>query len=322
MPGPGGGSRGGGFGGGGSRGGGFGGGFGRGGGFHRRPPRHHFGFYHRPYGFGFFGGGLLGIILAPIIVILFALLFLGIYLYSTVTIIANGGQVVYDEEKFQDYAMSEYSKHFTDDTTHEDNVLITVLTSEDNSQYYCIAIVGDNLNYRVNEMFGGEGTEFARAIKGSVAENYKYSLDSNLALAMNKMTNNITNLGLDSSFQIDNDMSSKTDSKLVNYTSLTMTEKTVNDSLKSFTEETGIPAIIVVEAAENVFGKTMPTGSIVLLLALVALIIVCIVHIVKKVREKKARDKDFNTSSQSSQSSQSSNQNNTFGGGLDNDTFN
>ncbi len=312
MPGPGGGSRGGGFGGGGSRGGGFGGGFGG----HHRPPRHHFGFHYRPYGFGFFGGGLLGIILAPIIVILFALLFLGIYLYSTIAIIANGGQVVYDEEKFQDYAMSEYSKHFTDSQTYEDNLLITILTSEDNEQYYCIAITGDNLNYRVNEMFGGEGTEFGLAITSSIAQNYKYSLDSNLALAMNKMENSITNLGLDSSFQSDNDMSRRAESKLVNYTSLTMTEKTVSNSLVSFTEATGIPVVIVIETAENVFGKTMPLGSIVLILALIALVIVCIVHIVKKVREKKMRDKDFNTSTQTN------NQNDTFSGGLDSDTFN
>ena len=305
-----------GFGGGGSRGGGFGGGFGRGGGFHRRPPRHHFGFYHRPYGFGFFGGGLLGIILAPIIVILFALLFLGIYLYSTVTIIANGGQVVYDDDKLEAYAMSEYEKYFQES---EDNILITVLTSEDNSQYCCTAIRGENLNYKVFNMFGSDNTEFVDAITSSIPENYEHSLDFNLAEAMDKMKNSVNSLGLDSSYQDGIYVSNKADSRLVNYTSLTMKDKVVNDSLNSFTEETGVPVVIVVETVENVFGKTMPTGSIVLLLALVALIVVCIVHIVKKVREKKARDKDFNTSSQSSQSS---NQNNTFGGGLDNDTFN
>ena len=310
MPGPGGGSRGGGFGGGGSRGGGFGGG-----GFHHRPHghHHHFGFYHRPFGFGFFGGGLLSLILAPIIVILFALLFLGIYLYSTITIIANGGQIVYDEEKFQDYAMSEYSKYFTDSQTYEDNLLIVTLTSEDHNQYYCIAIVGDNVDPSINEMFGDERTEFGSAITSSIAENYKYSLDSNLAMAMSKMKNYVTRLGLDSSF-VENYGPHMTQSKLVNYTDLTMTEKTVNDSLKSFTEATGIPTVIVVETAENVFGKTMPLGSIVLILALIALIAVCVVQIVKKTREKKARDNDFKASASTSSKSD------VFDG-LDNDTF-
>ena len=165
-------------------------------------------------------------------------------------------------------------------------------------------------------MFGGEGTAFAYAITGSIAENYKYSLDSNLAMAMNKMKDNVSRLGLASSFQSQNDMSRKGESKLVNYTSLTMTEKTVNDSLTAFTEATDIPVVIVVEAAENVFGKTMPTSSIILIIALIGLIAVCVVHIVKKVREKNSRDKDF------SASNQSSNQSNAFGGGLDNDTFN
>ena len=72
--------------------------------------------------------------------------------------------------------------------------------------------------------------------------------------------------------------------------------------------------VIVVEKAENVFDKTMPTGSIILIIALIALIIVCIVHIVKKVREKKSRDRDFSTTAGTN------NKSNTFDG-LDNDTF-
>ena len=295
-----------GFGGGGSRGGGFGGG-----GFHHGPHRHHhhFGFYHRP--FGFFGGGLLSLILAPIIAILFALLFLGIYLYSTITIIANGGQVVYDDDKLETYATSEYKKYFQES---EDGILITVLTSEDNSQYCCTAVRGENLNYKVFNMFGSDDTEFVYAITSSISEDYEYSLDFNLAEAMDKMKNSVNSLGLDSSYQDGIYVSSKADSRLVNYTSLTMKDKVVNDSLKSFTDSTGIPTIIVVETAENVFGKTMPLGSIVLILALVALIAVCVVQIVKKTREKKARDNDFKASAGTSSKSD------TFDG-LDNDTF-
>lgn len=314
MPGPGGGSRGGGFGGGGSFGGG-GRGFGGGGfhgGFHGRPPRRpFFGFYHRPYGYygGGFFGGLLGILMLPIIVIVITLILGSFYVYSTITTIANGGEIVYNEETFQDYAMGEYSKHFTDTQTYEDNVLVVVLTSEDNSQYYCIAIVGDNIKSSVNEMFGNETTLFGRAITSSIAENYKYSLDSNLAMAMDKMEYNVSYLNLDTPFISKNDMSNKSESKLVNYTDLTMTEKTVNDSLNSFTEKTGIPAVIVVETAENVFGKTMPFGSIVFIIALIALVIFCIVYIVKRVREKKQYDKDFKDQKGNPYS------------GLDNETF-
>ena len=114
MPGPGGGSRGGGFGGG-SRGGGFGGG-GFGGGFgggHRGGP--HFGGYHygprgphfhRHYGYGGGGclGGLLGMLMAPIIILFAAVVgFFGLF-GSALTNISNGGQVQYNERTFQDYA--------------------------------------------------------------------------------------------------------------------------------------------------------------------------------------------------------------------------
>lgn len=317
MPGPGGGSRGGGFGGGGFGGGGrgFGGGGGFGGGYHHhhRPPRRPFFGFYRPYGYygGGLFGGLLGIIMLPIIVIIISIAVIGIYVSSTVSSIANGGEIVYNEETFQDYAMGEYGKHFTDNETYEDNVLVVLLTSEDNSRYYCIAIVGDNVNYRINEMFGNETTAFGRAITGSIAENYKYSLDSNLAMAMGKMADSIEALNLKSSFTAENDMSNKAESKLVNYTDLTMTEKTVNDSLASFTETTGIPAVVVVETAETVFGKTMPVGSILFIIILVALVGFCIAYIVKRVREKKQYDKDFKGDSGTG-----------FRGGLDNDTFN
>ena len=295
MPGPGGGSRGGGFGGGGSRGGGFGGGFG-GGGFgghhhhHHRPPRRPFFGFFRPYGYyggGYYGGGFFGLLILPIVVILLCGFLLVSSLISTFDVISKGGEIVYDEETFQDYAMAQYDKHFTDSRTYEDNVLAVFLTYEDNNQYYCIAFVGDNIKTSINDTFGNEYTDFGSAVKNSIGKNYKYSLDSNIAMVFDRMTDKIGYLGLDSSFKVEHDMSGAAESKLVNYTSLPMTEDTVNTSLSNFTESTGIPAVVVVETAENVFGKTIPTGNIIIAVITGIVIIVCIVMIVKRIRGKR-----------------------------------
>ena len=306
MAGPGGGSRGGGFGGG-SRGGGFGGGHGggfgggsRGGGFggpYHRGPRFGYGYYRRPRFFGFgpryygYGGGgclggLLGALMAPIIL----LLVVGVMMFgivgSALANVANGGIISYDERTFQDYANTEYYKAFGNSGATEDNILIVVLTNEETDGYYCIAWVGDNVQDKITLMFGDETTAFGQSMIASVPDMYAYSLDANLALVMNTMSEKIENLGLLSSFKKEYSHESSPESHLVNYTDLALTEETVNDALVSFTETTGIPAVIVVEDMEEVFGKTLPMGDIVILVVLAVLAVVAIVSIVRTVKNR------------------------------------
>lgn len=285
MPGPGGGSNGGGFGGGGS--GGFGGGGGHRGGYYGG------GYYRRPYGFGGgFLGGILGIILLPIIAIFLSVILLAVNLYTTISVIAAGGEIVYDETKFQDYAMAQWDKHFTDTKSYEDNVLLSFLTFEDYNQYYCIAFVGDNVKSSINRMFGNERSEFGRAVTGSIGENYKYSLDSNIAMAVDEMTEHVVDLDLKSPF---NEESGGTPvkSKMTNYTALDLNEKTVNISLERFTEETGIPAVVVVDTAENVFGKTMPVSNIIVSVITLLVIVGAVTYIIIKVKRKKQMERDL-----------------------------
>ncbi len=294
MPGPGGGSRGGGFGGG-SRGGGFGGG--RGGGFGGGGYRggYHGGYYHRPFFFGprFYGGGclggLLGMLMFPIIILLIVGVMLFGYVGSVLTNLANGGVISYDETAFQQYADRQYAQEFGDSAqTYEDNILIVFLANEERDGYYTIAWVGDNIHYDINEMFGDEYTAFGRAMINSInSEYYEYSLDTNLALAMNSMTKNVKALNLKSSFVVPPAAESTVTSHITNKTSLPLTEATVNTALEAFTAETGITAVIVVDTMENVFGKYMPIGDIIFLIIMVAAIIFAIVWIVKAVKNKK-----------------------------------
>lgn len=292
MPGPGGGSHGGGgsrggfggsHGGGGSRGGfggphgggshgGFGGPHGGGprggfGGPHGGPGRMYGGFhgphYHRPHyhGGGCFGGGCLGGILMPIILIMVVISMMHSCVANTFSrsssptdwVIETDESIQYDEEAFQDYADEQYAAVFGDSTAYEDNLLIVFLTDENYYDFYYIAWVGDHIVTDINYMFGNEETELGEAIDAAVnTTSYKYSLDSNLAQVMEAMTQKITEMGLEPSFKCDEEHN-QVESHLVNKTEISMTEETVNDALKKFTEATGIPAVIVVEDAENVF---------------------------------------------------------------------
>lgn len=315
MPGPGGGSRGGGFGGG-SRGGGFGGGHGGGfgggsfgggphfGGPHRPPFHHHHygGWYHRHYyGGGGCLGGLLGMLMVPIIMLLVAGMFLFMTIGSSLTTLANGGRVVYDEATFQDYANTQYAAAFGSSSAYEDNLLLVFLTNEEADGYYSIAWIGDNVKNEINSMFGDETTEFGIVVLGNInSEYYAYSLDSNLATVVDTMTSHISRLGLESSFKKQSDQSQMAEPQFINNTSLSMTKDTVEDALDNFTATTGIPIVLVVEDMEEVFGKTITSGDMSGIILSLGFIALAIFLIVKALKERKnSNNKDGNNSSNS-----------------------
>ena len=311
MAGPMGGGRsgGGGFGGG-SRGGGFGGGrsgggFGGPGGFHGGPrgPYHrgpHFG-YHRPryYGPRFFGfgpryygyggggclGGFLGALMAPFILLMIVALMMFATVGSALINVSNGGIVSYDEATFQDYAKSEYDKAFGNSDAYEDNILIVVFVNEERDYYYYIPYGGNNFADEIYELFDVGGA-FDASIEGSIQEYYEHSLDEDLIRVMRTMTRKVANLGLESPYYKTYSHANSPESHLENYTDLSMSKASVDEALEEFTAQTEIPVVLVVEDMEDVFGKSLPAGDIMILLILGVLGVVAIVAIVRVVKNR------------------------------------
>lgn len=304
MPGPGGGSRGGGFGGGsfggGNRG---GGGFGGGhhGGYHGGYHHHHhhghfyspFFFWRRPYyGYGYGGGclgGIAGLIMLPIIIILVVVALAVGMVGDAFTNIKNGGSVVYNEETYQDYANAQYAREFEGSSSYESNLLLFFLTNEEKDGYYALAWSGDNIRYEINEMFGDETTEFGITVNASInEENYKYSLDSNLATVARKMAEKIVTRGYAGDpFNDKTAVVSGIESHLTNNSALPLTKETVNSALEEFTEMTGIPIVIVVDEQEAAFGVTPPIKDVIVLVVFFGLIILAIVLIIRAIRNKR-----------------------------------
>lgn len=295
MPGPGGGAR----GGGGFGGGGFGrGGGGGGGGFHHGPHHHHHHYGPRHHGFWFFGpryyyggggffGGFFAFLLLPIIMLLIVGIIFIASIGDAVTAFTEGGVVQYDEEKLQDFADSQYREIYGSSTAYEDNILIVFLTDEDYQQYAYIAWVGDHIKTNVNYMFGSNSTELGRAMSNAVnTSSYKYSLDSNLASVVESMQNKITALGDASHFNCPEEHV-QVKSTFKNYTNLDMTAETVGTALSNFTNETGISISLVVEDAEEVFGKTMPGDYVFTIIVCLVVIGVAIYLIVRGVKNRK-----------------------------------
>ena len=303
MPGPGGGARGGGgsrggFSGGGGFGGGSRGGFGGG----SRGPHHHhhggfYGGYWGPRRYGYGGGlfgGLLSILMLPLILILISVMVLISTIGSAFSNVTRGGVSTYDEYKLQDYADQQYAIEFGATKDYEDNLLIVFLVEDEAYYDYAfIAWVGDHVDYKINNMFGSNQTDFGRAIESSAinSDTYKYSLDSGIAAVMRNMTDRVSALGLDSNYTCDNqDRDYK--SHLTNKTSISLTESTVNSALEDFTSKTGIPVVVVVEDIEDVFPKTISPEDIFIVIVAIGLMIVAIVLIVKAIRSNKKKPQD------------------------------
>ena len=295
MAGPGGGSRGSGFGGGsfggGSRGGGFGGG-GHRGGFHGGfyggfGPRHHRHYYG--------GGGLFNALMFPIFITIIITAMLISMLADGFGSILNGGRIVYNEKEFERYANSAYISEFGTSSATEDNILIVFLTNEEYDGYYTIAWVGENVQYKINESFGDQTTAFGSAMHSSInSEYYEFSLASNLAMAVSKMTGTVEGMGLTSSFITKKDHGNMTPSHVTNKSELALNEETINVALREFTEKTEIPMVIVIDTVENVFGKSFAPTDIVIIIALMALAVGMIIFIIKTVKKHKAEKNSSN----------------------------
>lgn len=204
------------------------------------------------------------------------------------------GNDIYNEETLQDYADDQYAKYFGSADSYEDNLLIVFLTYEDDYDYAYIAWVGDHIATDINFLMGGNDTELGQALSDCVnASSYKYSLDSNLAQAMQIMTKHIKDLGLDSSFTCAEQHSTNL-TKFVNNTDLPMTVDTVNGALQDFTAATGIPVVIVVDEAEEVFGApaAVDTGSGGISVVPVLLIVAVVVIVVVVVKNRGKRRDD------------------------------
>ena len=229
----------------------------------------------------------------PFILILFA----AIMIISSVGTLFSGGSVRYDEKALQDYAAQQYEAEFGDmGDAYEDNLLIVFLTDETSTGYYTIAWIGDNVKTEISDMFGNEYTEFGRAMRDSIADDHTYSLSSNLARAMEKMTDAVERRGLDSGFYEHYSHERSPESHVTNFSTLSVNEATVERSLKEFTESTGIPAVIVIDSMENVFGVGFSGDDIFVMLIGFIFIAVAIFLIVKSVKNykenKKNKDKE------------------------------
>ena len=251
--------------------------------------------------------------MAPIILIMFAaVMLLGVF-GSSFGSITTGGEIYYDENTYQDYANEQYAEYFGELEDYEDGlVIVFAIEDVEYYDYAYIAWMGDNIDYDINLMFGARGTEFGNAIESSAINSgsYKYSLDSGIAAVMRKMEQHVTALHLENNLTCKHDYKDF-DSRLVNKTEMDITPSTVNAALVSFTEATGIPVVVVVEDAEEILPKHFDWFSVVIAIVFIVIAIVLIVKAFKNRPKKQEDDGSYKGSSQNNDNYNNDNYNNS-----------
>ena len=221
----------------------------------------------------------------PIILLLFAGIFVFVSISELIVAIANGGVVQYNERAFGDYADAQYYAAFSEYAdTYDDNILIVFTTTEDADGYYTIVWAGDNITNEVSYLFTENRAYGVSLNKNINTADYKYALDKNLAMVIDDMA---TAVSAYESF-IEESVGEKAPSRVINNDeALSFTTQTVQKSLDKFTEKTDIPIVLVIDDEEAVFGKTFPMGTLVLGLISIGIMVFAVVWIVKSVKAKK-----------------------------------
>ena len=232
---------------------------------------------------------MMGMMIAPIIIILIVISLLSSIfgsISSSISNVASGGQILYDNPKMEDYADACYREEFNKAVGYEDNILLVFLVDEERTGYYTIAWVGDNIDNNIYDMFGNEYTEYGQEMKESINKYYENSLSKNLASLVDGMADRIVNLSLSSSFEHKSQSPGEYKSHVTNRSDLALNDETVNRSLEEFTEDTGIPIVIVVDNIENVFTKTINTADIMTIILALVILAVAIYFIYRAFKSK------------------------------------
>ena len=301
MPGPGGGH------GGGFHGGGGGGGFhggGGGGGFHGGPHYHHhyygWGWGPRWYGGGFFGG-LMSILFAPLILLGMAVIFFFVFVFGAVSAVGAGGVVAYDYDRHADYMDGCYAEAFDPSSgSYEQNLVISFLVSDEYGDYYVATWAGNYLQNDIDGMLAcsdsdGYTSVIERACLDYISDSsFKGSVVYEISEVVDALTEQITALGLDSSFTRNPEYKADPAASKVKNTTEATNDPALLEAVQNFTRQTGIGLVVTVDTMADVLGTdyTSMIVGIVIIVVLVALAVFLLVRGIMSYRKRKNRDDD------------------------------
>jgi len=183
------------------------------------------------------------------------LLFLPIWLLLLILVQCSNipQNVSYDESRFEAFAGSQYDQAFSDSAAYEDNLLLAFLVYEDRSDFSYMTWVGDHIRSETFALLGGNETLLGQTLENEIAYGYGPTLSTDLEQVLDTLAAGIIDASPEGSHTCMEDHSG-TGSYLINNSELALHSSRLNNALTDFTERTGIPIVLVVEDAADIFG--------------------------------------------------------------------
>jgi len=228
---------------------------------------------------------LFGIILFPAFITLIAIFAFVLFLIPTVEVCKNGGNLVYNDSAAISFRDTKYNEYFYG-TNEKNGLLITFLIEDVDSkydQYFCISKTGENLADKVRNEFGNDQSSFGKAVLKEVDDKYKESFSSDIVAIIAEMSKEITDHNLESHFKDGSIPADTSISRVINHTPLAISKEDINDALKSFSSETDIPVVVVIDSIDRVFQRQLPYKDFLIMIVLLGVIGFCIYNTTKKV---------------------------------------
>ena len=180
------------------------------------------------------------------------------FIFTTVIIIlvlsisSGNSRASYDETKLSDFASSQYEAFFGNSQSYEDNLLLAFVVYEDCEQFSYMTWVGDHIGPDAFQYLQGEGTWLDIMLSRQVGNNYRNTLSADLDRAVRELAQKLGEVDPVGSLSCGED-SSDSPTSVQNCSALALDANLIEDALRYFRETTGIPIVLVIEDATDVF---------------------------------------------------------------------
>lgn len=165
----------------------------------------------------------------------------------------NFGPESYDEHRLETFCQQQYDAAFRDTQTYDDNVLLTIVVYSDRSDYSYMTWVGDHINGETFTYLQGDGTRLDRILENSIQLDYTNTLASDLSHALRELATEIDEATEFGSYSC-TEGHDENPSGFCNYSEMDLNETLIGATIADFREQTGIPLVLVVEDAKDIFG--------------------------------------------------------------------
>lgn len=184
----------------------------------------------------------------------FNLLLLPVWLLIFILVqCSNMPQTVnYNESTFEAFASSRYDMAFRESASYEDNLLLAFLVYEDRSDFSYMTWVGDHISDETFNLLGGNESLLGRTLENEIAYGYSSTLSSDFERVLDALADGILAASPAGSHTCTEDQAG-TGSYLINDSELALHDSRLNNALADFTARTGIPIVLVVEDAADIF---------------------------------------------------------------------